>query len=636
MSESMTGLTPLPPGETAVVGGGEDGNTPAPEGGSSMSIMPLEPPPIAPEPANHNTDAFKQPPIGPASSSFPAHEKGSNPNKAPSRPGDGTSAGAKGGKQAHEESKKAKEEGQVIKVAEPKQEEEPVDVYYVSELLDRLRQVTIRKRQLSNQRHALEMQRLQTAIALASTNEDKEALEQAAEGNEELHLESKNAFNEMENFANTLKQMMGAKGTTSQCRDLTCGEHAYCKMTPEDGAMCLCDEGYEGDGFLCRGGSTPTAHLLVPGDAKAFDIDLAVFNGAKNLACVYRDAASAGFLTLGTTSPVTVTWSPPLLISKHGGSNQVGNYTKMVEPVVAGLPSGRLGIAYRDEAEEGAAKGFLVGAEVTPSGAVTFGAPLQFALNQAKGMSILPLPQNHVAVFFSDQKLDNSGNVTAGFGSVGLFNVGDGGNVTLAGKFRFAEFPVSQIRATLLSDGEFVIAYRHVQDEPGVEKEESSVIYGSFFDGEIVLDPHPLSMEPNQDGVLARDLMLVSLNTFAYGYYLSKTQEVKVSLVEVDPLTHMMKKVNTETVSHGFTPFVKGISLAFAPKEPRSYFYFKNGAQSIASSCATPEGLSQCKNSTWAEFDAQSAAAVSIGDSRVVMAFTDELHAPHFQLLALA
>merc|ERR1719193_123495 len=338
---------------------------------------------------------------------------------------------------------------------------------------------------------------------------------------------------------------------------------------------------------------------------------------------------------VGTTKAVEPVGTTKVVEPTTKAVEPVGT-TNVVEPVVAGLPSGRLAIAYRDEGKEGAAKGFLVGAEVTPSGAVTFGAPLEFALHQAQGMSILPLPQNNVAVFFSDQKVDKSGNVTAGFGSVGLFNVGDGGTVTLTGKFRFAEFPVSQIRATLLSDDEFVIAYRHVQDEPGVEKEESSVIYGSFFEGEIVIDPHPLSMEPSQDGVLARDLMLVSLNTFAYGYYLSKTQEVKVSLVEVDPVTHRMKKVNTETVSHGFTPFVKGISLAFAPKEPRSYFYFKNGVQSIASSCATPERLSQCNNSTWTEFDAQSAAAVSIGDSRVVMTFTDELHAPHFQLLALA
>lgn len=172
--------------------------------------------------------------------------------------------------------------------------------------------------------------------------------------------------------------------------------------------------------------------------------------------------------------------------------------------------------------------------------------------------------------------------------------------------------------------------------ETDVEKQESSVIYGSFVDGEMVLDPHPLSLEPTEDGILARDVMLVSLNTFAYGYYLEKSQDVRVTLVEVEPVTHKMRKVNTETVSHGFTPFVKGISLAFAPKEPRSYFYFKNGATSIASSCATPERLSQCTNSTWTDFDVQSVAAVSIGDSRIIMTFTDELHAPHFQLLALA
>eukprot|EP00397_Hematodinium_sp_SG-2012_P047853 GEMP01054583.1.p1 GENE.GEMP01054583.1~~GEMP01054583.1.p1 ORF type:complete len:384 (+),score=97.91 GEMP01054583.1:20-1171(+) len=352
------------------------------------------------------------------------------------------------------------------------------DVYYVSELLDKFRQTTVRNKELSAHRHALEMQRLQGAIARVPTQKDKWALEQAAESNEEAHLESNNAFSEMVSFAST----------------------------------------------------------------RAFT------------------------------------------------------------PVVAGLPSGRVVVAYRDANDKG--NGLIVGAAITPAG-VTLGIPLPFARHQEHQMAVLPLPGNHVVVFYSDRIVDALGKTKERFGGVGLFVVGARGDVVLKGKLRFAEVPVTRIRAALLSSNEFVVAYRHVQNEIGVEKQEGNVVYGAFHEGEVVFDPHPISMEPDKVDVWARDLTLVSMNTFAYGYYLAGSEELKVQLVKVDPMTHRMTKKSVQVVGHGFTPFMKGVSLAFAPNEPRTY-------------------------------DVQSVAAQSIGDSRMCFVFTDQSHRPHFQLVGLA
>eukprot|EP00397_Hematodinium_sp_SG-2012_P031218 GEMP01033117.1.p1 GENE.GEMP01033117.1~~GEMP01033117.1.p1 ORF type:complete len:502 (+),score=121.52 GEMP01033117.1:20-1525(+) len=470
------------------------------------------------------------------------------------------------------------------------------DVYYVSELLDKFRQTTVRNKELSAHRHALEMQRLQGAIARVPTQKDKWALEQAAESNEEAHLESNNAFSEMVSFASTLKQMMGAKGKIESCNDLTCGKYAYCTESQFAGAKCACENGYEGDGFLCSAPTVFIAHPLTnASNTLAQELDLASFNGTKNLACVFRDSAKgdAGFLLIGETSPVQVTWTQPYAFS---------NGTRAFTPVVAGLPSGRVVVAYRDANDKG--NGLIVGAAITPAG-VTLGIPLPFARHQEHQMAVLPLPGNHVVVFYSDRIVDALGKTKERFGGVGLFVVGARGDVVLKGKLRFAEVPVTRIRAALLSSNEFVVAYRHVQNEIGVEKQEGNVVYGAFHEGEVVFDPHPISMEPDKVDVWARDLTLVSMNTFAYGYYLAGSEELKVQLVKVDPMTHRMTKKSVQVVGHGFTPFMKGVSLAFAPNEPRTY-------------------------------DVQSVAAQSIGDSRMCFVFTDQSHRPHFQLVGLA
>jgi len=499
------------------------------------------------------------------------------------------------------------------------------DVYYVAELLDKFRELVKHKRVLSGHRHELELQRLQSAIAAATVRDDKWALEQAVEGNEEAFLESENAFNEMDNFANTLKQMMGAKGGTMSCDDLTCGPHAYCQAASPIAAECVCEEGYEGDGYLCSMPTTFLAHPLTNTTVQAFDLDLTTFNGSRNLAVVYRDAQKTeqGYLSIGRASPVAVKWTPPVAFSSGAHAYR---------PVAAGLPSGRIAVAYRDADSQ--ANGLVVGA--TNAGTkVILGTPVAFARHQSHQMAILPLPENHVVVFYSDKTMDSEGEVTENYGGAALFEVDAKGEMILKGKFRFAEIPVTRIQATLLSANEFVVAFRAIENEVNKEKQEGSVIYGAFHSGEIVLDPHPLFVEPKKTDVWGRDLILVSLNTFAYGYYLGGRQEIKVALIKVDPTTHKMELVDTQVVSKGATPFIKGISLAFAPQEPRTYFFYKSGRNAYANSCAVLAHLTQCKSEIFTGYDVQSVAARSLGESRVVFVFTDEKHAPHYQIVGL-
>merc|ERR1719428_1647667 len=113
-----------------------------------------------------------------------------------------------------------------------------VDVYYVVKLLDKFKNYAVKHQALSDVRHGMEMERLQETMENSEDEEDKTLLEASATENEESKLESQNAFNEMLNFVNTLKQAMGAKGSTPPCEDLTCGEHAVCTESIQEGAKC--------------------------------------------------------------------------------------------------------------------------------------------------------------------------------------------------------------------------------------------------------------------------------------------------------------------------------------------------------------------------------------------------------------
>merc|ERR1719428_2260059 len=143
-----------------------------------------------------------------------------------------------------------------------------VDVYYVVKLLDKFKKYAVKHQALSDVRHGMEMERLQEAMENSDDEGDKTLLEASATENEESRLESQNAFNEMLNFVNTLKNSMGAKGSAPSCEDLTCGEHAICEDTVAEGAGCKCEDGYEGDGFLCKPPIHFTAHPLIPFESK--------------------------------------------------------------------------------------------------------------------------------------------------------------------------------------------------------------------------------------------------------------------------------------------------------------------------------------------------------------------------------
>jgi len=512
-----------------------------------------------------------------------------------------------------------------------------VDVYYTPELLDKFSVFAVQNQAISDHRHTLENMRLQSAIAAAHNPHDKMLLEETAQANEESRLEGQNAYNEMLNFVNTLKQAMGATGGAPTCDDLTCGMHAVCETNIEKGPHCACEDGYEGDGFVCKPPVHFTPHSLIQRVTPApqvKDLHVTVFEGVR-VALVFQDISKGemGYLMLGRATPAKMIWAEPVLFS---------NDTKAFSPKVAGLPNGRVAVAYRDGNKQAA--GLLACGEIDKKTQMINWSPsLGFARNQAHEMAIVPLPHTRVAVMYSSHHTDSEGKVTSSFGSAMLVQLNEGGVPEVLGKREFAEIPVTRLTATLLSPSEFIVGYRGAAGGDAMTtgaKEEASAIYAQMKGTELVFDPHPLSLEPTRSQIWGRDIALISANKFSYSYESATEQKTKMAVVQVDPGTHKMTVVDGPiTIGTGKTPYVKAISLPYAPREPRTFTFFQLPGEGIAKArmCAvSPAGkLSRCSDMNWAGMELSSVAGVSLGEGRQLFVFADLQGTPYYQFVGL-
>jgi len=509
------------------------------------------------------------------------------------------------------------------------------DVYYVAEALDKLKLATAKQQFAAEQRYDLERLRLTAATEQALLPADRSLLEATVEATEESKMEEMNAFKAMYNMYYTMKAAFGAAATAPSCEFMTCGEHGRC-VSDGVAASCQCKPCFEGNGFMCKPSTcSPTKSFTAQPmslhlkQAPAMqDVTVAVF-GQNRLAAAFRDEKQGGrgFLMLGTAGEADIKWSQMQSYSKN---------LKAFSPQIVVMPTGRIVVQFRDALKDGT--GYLVGGRVDesdPSKAIML-KPVGFVRGQSEAAVLVSLASSRVVCLFAHPK----GPKEQPHGGAIFLQAVKGGSISVIGKYRFANHAVTEIAAVALRPNSFVVAYRDPPraDEPSnALSRELSVVWMSMQDQELVVDPHPIVIEPETKEMGARSLALVSENLFSYSYQSNSERKTKVAIVRVDPDTHRMTVTDTpKEVSSGDTAFVKSISLPFQSLAPHTLTYLQPpGKNGVAETCRiSPRGkITGCQELPWANARMSSVSAARLGDGRLVFVFGDDKKDPFYQML---
>lgn len=520
------------------------------------------------------------------------------------------------------------------------------NVYLVAELLDKTKlyanQHTTEASMFMEKRHDSESLRLTAAEQLATAAGDKLAIENTIKANEEDREEARTATQALLSMYYSLKGGLGAEGGAPSCEYLQCGEHASCVMrgvgVPQ--AFCQCKMCYEGNGYSCRPSScTPTrygtampllTHAGMSHQPEMAEVQVQAFS-TNYLAVVYRDAnaGNRGFFMLVHPAEEDVTLGKPLPFS--GDKQAFGSSLAL-------LNNNRVVIAFRDENR--AAIGFLTTGQVDSTKLeATFGEPQAFARQMAQHMVLIPLPTSRVVCLYAEEILDAEGKLENGFGGAMLVQVLQTGTLSVLGKYRFAEKPVARLAATSLTPTSFVVGYRAVPVDSSVagKSEELSAQWMEMKGGELVMDPHVLTLEPDRSDMWARDLSLVSANLFAYSYQSGGEEKTKQAIIRVDPNTHHMTVVSgPKVINSGSTPYVQSISTPYGAGAAHTFTFFESATKSSLAEVCRVAGngdTAACKELKWADHRAVVVSAAKLMDGRLAFVFADSKGIPHYQLL---
>jgi hypothetical protein len=313
------------------------------------------------------------------------------------------------------------------------------DVYYVPNLLTKFKHFAEARLKITDERSDLEQNRLQTAIESSVLPSTKDVLEVTLTQSELSRNEEKNVLHEVLNFVNSIKGVMGSEQKKPEtCAELTCGPGAICDVM-QDGATCVCDEGYVGDGYVCKQPTSFTPKILLPDDPAVQVGEIHVSEMKGKLLVVYHNLADEkGYALVGKVGPASVDWSKPVLVSTNASA---------FSPQGAIIPEDKFVISFRDANTQGA--GITVTGVIKPGANGTFVPVVMgsfpFARMQSHQTSVLPLPGSRFAVFFSEHGADG-----LAFGSAMLGPVNAEGVAETKGIFRFAESAVTRLTATLL------------------------------------------------------------------------------------------------------------------------------------------------------------------------------------------
>jgi len=523
-----------------------------------------------------------------------------------------------------------------------------LDVYYTAEMLDKLSGYLKKINSSMETRYDLEKQRLTAAAQVTPPNStDRAALQDALKRSEASRAESMAASVEMLQFYYAVKAMMGSKSAAPSCQFLTCGRHATC-VEKGGQALCRCEPCFKGDGFICSPtrcgpvtdfsaqpllGQPPIGYPVVPQTTPrgVVELQLVAFSSDK-LAVAVRDShqGNRGFLIVGQAGSTEIVW---------GTWKEFSGGVKTFGIALAGFPNGRLAIAFRDADRSGT--GYLMAGFLnnTRKLALKYVRPQAFAKNQAQHATLVPLASSRVACLYSEHASDSA--KTQPFGGMALVQVGVGGHLKTLGKYRFSNGElVTRITATPLSPSSFVVAYRVVPGAaapPGEPSKELSALWVGMHGTELMVDPHPVTLEPDRVNMWARSVALVSQNLIAYSYESSTEKATKLVTLRVNPKTHRLTVADgPHLISKGGTSFVHAVSLPSGSASPKTFTYLqKPGETSTAQVCRiSPQGsITSCQEVPWADAELKAVSGVRLPDGRLAFAFATMNGAPQYQIL---
>mmetsp|Transcript_30217 Transcript_30217/g.87069 ORF Transcript_30217/g.87069 Transcript_30217/m.87069 type:complete len:586 (+) Transcript_30217:90-1847(+) len=522
------------------------------------------------------------------------------------------------------------------------------DVYYVTTLLDRLKVFAHNADAESERRYRDEHDRLTSALELtADGSSDRQSVQMALKYADEDRLERQVALTEILEYYYTAKSMLGATSTAPDCRFLACGAHATCAMRSAR-AVCECDQCYEGDGFTCRpvpctpktlGSAVPVRGPVPQGfpvvsrqqPGRVEELHLAVF-GQDQIAVVIRDvtAGNRGSLIVGRVKDMAVEF----------GLQQVLSLKPAFGPRVVGMSNGRLIITFRDSESGGI--GFVMGAQVNSSTAIQalLSAPMHLSHGQTKRAELVALSASRAVCLFAENALMD-GVVQRSWGTAALVEVKRDGVVQVHGKYHFSQgFELSHFSAVALSPTSMVAAFRAMplpsRPAGGMSRELSAVWMGLDGD-ELLIDPHPIGLEPERRRMFARSLALVSENTFSYAYESELDQATKMAVLRVDPTTHRMTIISAPKVlAQGSVRFLASLSLPSNGESPMTFTMFQRPQEScMAETCrVSPMGrVADCKDIAWADHELIDVSTGRLSDGRSAFAFATTSGEMMYQLL---
>lgn len=495
--------------------------------------------------------------------------------------------------------------------------------------------------------HMAEGAKLQNGMATAIEDGTKVALQQSISSNEESMLETEKIYDNMVDFADAMTHLVNSAHTQgSACEVTTCGLHAACTNTMA-GAVCVCNEGYVGNGQNCHAPPEFKPHSLLANegrsDMKTADMDVCLFADDK-VAVVFRDTTDGniGRLMVGRIfESGSVKFSPSEQFTQPN--------EKAYDPVVQASPDKRLLIAWRDQAKSG--NGWVRGAALGTTAirgadlAITWGVPFSVATRQGHKMAMVSVENNRFAVMYSD--VVSSTHHDTSFGNSLFAEVAQTGAVSELGRYRFADFPVCRLEVTKVTPTAFVLAARGTSATDDMDPnvlihQEAVAVYGEAVGSDLMFNPNSVNLEPAETDIWARGISLIAPYTVAYAYQDGKANAMKMAVMKIDPTTKGFNVLQQPAViGAGVSPYVSMLNMPYTPEDPHTLIYYqsKDGASSRVNLCSwsTKESaLQNCQDFTWLGEPVTTVSGAHLDGGKALMVFATESGTPFYSLFGLS
>jgi hypothetical protein len=324
---------------------------------------------------------------------------------------------------------------------------------------------------------------------------------------------------------------------------------------------------------------------------------------------------------------------------------------KAYSPVIIGTEDRRIVVAWRDQNVDGLGWIRAAGLGVTGiRGAeqhLTWGDPVNLCRSQSHKMGLVSLPNNRVTVLYPDQVKATAHTPTESFGTSVLLEVGERGEISSLGKFRFSDYPVCRLEVTKLSPKSFIVAARGGQatdemDSSITMNQEAMAVLGEMSGDDMVFDPNPVNLEPYGKQIWARGVSLIAPNTFAYAYQQGQSQQIMMAVVKIDEKTHRMQVAQAPTpVKQGFSPYVSMLSVPYTASDPHTLVYYddpttKTSNVNLCRWDSKKSMLERCEDFSWLQGNVRSVAGVHLGGGKSFMVFAGENGVPYYGVFGVS